>query len=84
MNTVGRAIGACALVGLAASVAAVLVPVTADAATGCSAASAVKSFHGYVIVDFRHKASGPDGGQGTMTVTLDPGTGLVRFNKIAL
>ena len=75
-------IGVCTLVGLAVTVATVFVPAAASA-TVCSAASAVKSFHGYVIVGFHHSVSGPDGGSGTMSVSLDRATGLVHFSKVA-
>jgi hypothetical protein len=80
MNGARRAIALSALVGLAATAAA-FVPGTASA-TACPPSGPVKSFHGYVIVAFRHQVSGPDGGNGTMTVTLDRGIGLVHFKKV--
>lgn len=64
------------------AVAAVLLAVPA-AAGACPNYAMVKSFHGYVLVDFHKTVSGPDGSGGTETVTLDHSTSVIHFRKLA-
>jgi len=52
------------------------------AAGACPNYAKVKSFHGYVLVDFHKTVSGPNGSGGTTTVTLDHSTSVIHFRKL--